>query len=46
MKINSKISLQQFHPLSEAEIKGLFHPDHANLGYFLAWFLSLQLPST
>jgi hypothetical protein len=31
---------------SEAEIRGLRHPAQANLGYFLAWFQSLQLPST
>jgi hypothetical protein len=40
-----KKSLQQFLPLSEAEIQGL-HPAQAKLGYFLAWFQSLQLPST
>jgi hypothetical protein len=44
MKINEKKSLQQFLPVSEAEIQGLLH--QANLGYFLAWFQSLQLPST
>jgi hypothetical protein len=43
---NKKKSLQQFHPLSEAEIQGLFHPAQPNLGYFLALFQSLQLPST
>jgi hypothetical protein len=37
MKINTKISLQQYVPLSEAE---------ANPGYFLARFQSLQPPST
>jgi hypothetical protein len=41
-----KISLQQFFRLSETEIQGLVHPAQANLGYFLAWFQSLQLPST
>jgi hypothetical protein len=46
MKINKKISVQQFLPLSEAEIHCLLHPAEANLGYFLAWFQSLQLPST
>jgi hypothetical protein len=46
MKINTKISLQQFLRLSEAEIKVLLHPAEANLGYFLAWFQSLQLPLT
>jgi hypothetical protein len=46
MKIHKKISLQQFIPLSEAEIQGLLHPAEANLGYFLEWFQSLQLPST
>jgi hypothetical protein len=29
----------------EVEIQGL-HPAQANFGYFLAWFQSLQLPST
>jgi hypothetical protein len=43
MKINTK---QQFLPLSEAEIQGLLQPAEANLGYFLVWFESLQLPST
>jgi hypothetical protein len=37
-----KSTLQQFLPLSEAEIQGLLHPAQANL----AWFQSLQLPST
>jgi hypothetical protein len=41
-----KLSLQQFRPLSKAEIQGLLHPAQANLGYFLAWFESHQLPST
>jgi hypothetical protein len=45
MKIN-KISLQQFLRLSEAEIQGLLHPAEDNLGHFLAWFQSLQEPST
>jgi hypothetical protein len=40
MKINKKISLQQFLPLSEAEVQGLLHPVQAILGYFLAWFVS------
>jgi hypothetical protein len=31
MKINNKISLQQFLALSEAEIQGLLHPAQANL---------------
>jgi hypothetical protein len=42
MKINKKISLQQFLPLSEAEIQGLLHPVQASL----AWFQPPQLPST
>jgi hypothetical protein len=47
MKITkTKISLQQFVPLSEAEIQGLLHPGQAKFGYFLAWFQSLRLPST
>jgi hypothetical protein len=41
-----KMSLKQFLPLSEAKIQGLHHPAQANLGYFLVWFQSLQLPST
>jgi hypothetical protein len=40
MRINKKISLQQFLPLLEAEIQGLLRPAEANLG-----FQSLQLPS-
>jgi hypothetical protein len=44
MKINKKKSLQQFLPLSKAEIQGLLHPAESNLGYFLVWFQSLQLP--
>jgi hypothetical protein len=40
-----KESLEQFLPLSEAEIQGFLHPAEANLGYCLAWFQSLQLPS-
>jgi hypothetical protein len=46
MKIYEKISLQQFLPLSEAEIYSHLHPAQINLGYFLAWFQSLQLSST
>jgi hypothetical protein len=46
MKINNKISLQKFLPLSEVKIQDLLHPAQANLGYFLALFQSLQLPST
>jgi hypothetical protein len=38
MKINNRISLQQFLPLSEAETQGLLHPAEANLGYFLLGF--------
>jgi hypothetical protein len=38
MEMNKKISLQQFLPLTEAEIQGLLHPAEANLGYFLAGF--------
>jgi hypothetical protein len=41
-----KILLQQFLTLSEPEIQGLLHPAQANLGYFPAWFESLQLHST
>jgi hypothetical protein len=36
MKISKKIPLQQFLPLSEAEIQGLLHSAQVNLGYFLA----------
>jgi hypothetical protein len=46
MIIKKKVSLQQFLPLSETEIQGLLQPTQASLGYFLAWFQSLQLPST
>jgi hypothetical protein len=46
MKINKKISLQQFLPLAEAEIQGFCHSAQVSFGYFLAWFQSLQLPST
>jgi hypothetical protein len=44
MKINKKISLQQFLPLSEAEIQGLLHPAEANLGYFLRGFSLSSCP--
>jgi hypothetical protein len=44
MKIN--IITAAILPLPEAEILGLLHPAQANVGYFLAWFQSLQLPST
>jgi hypothetical protein len=37
-----KTLLQKFLPLSEVEIQGLLHSAQANL----AWFQSLQLPST
>jgi hypothetical protein len=40
------VTLQQFLPLSEGEIQSLLHPAEATLGYFLAWFQSLQPPST
>jgi hypothetical protein len=45
MEINKKNIMQQFPSLSEAEIQGIFHPAQASLGYFVAWFQSLQLPS-
>jgi hypothetical protein len=45
IKLNKK-TLQQFIPLSEAELQGLLHPAEASLGYFVAWFQCLQLPST
>jgi hypothetical protein len=45
MKINKKYHCSNFF-LSEAEMQGLLHPAEANLRYFLAWFQSLQLPST
>jgi hypothetical protein len=46
MKINEKkITAAKFLSLSAAEIQGLLHPAQAKLGYFLAWFQSLQLPS-
>jgi hypothetical protein len=50
MKTNKEALLQSFYlktiKRQEAEIQGLLHPGQANLGYFLAWFQSLQLPST
>jgi hypothetical protein len=46
MKVNKKILLQKFLPLSEAEIQSLLHPGQVSLGYFLAWFQSFQLHST
>jgi hypothetical protein len=46
MKINKKISQQQFLPVPEAEIQGLLHPVQDNLGHILTQFQSLQLPST
>jgi hypothetical protein len=39
-------SLFKNYKRQEAEIQGLLHPAEASLGYFLAWFQSLQLPST
>jgi hypothetical protein len=30
----------------EAEIQGRLYPAQASLGYFLAWFQPVQLPST
>jgi hypothetical protein len=48
-KINKNITVEPFLKTikrQEAEIQGLLHPTEANLGYFLAWFQSLQLPST
>jgi hypothetical protein len=42
MKI--KKSLQQFLPLSEAEIQGLLQPTQANLGYFLRGFSLSSCP--
>jgi hypothetical protein len=51
MKINNKkISLQNLYlkliTCQEAEIRGLLRPVQANLGLFLAWFQSAQLPPT
>jgi hypothetical protein len=45
-KMNKITSMKQYLPLSEAEIKGPLHPAQTTLGYFLAWFQSLQIPST
>jgi hypothetical protein len=36
-----KKSLQQFHPLSEAENEGLVHPAQDNFGNFLELFQPL-----
>jgi hypothetical protein len=41
MKINMKISLQQFLPLLETEIQGLLHPAQANLVF---WFQFSSCP--
>jgi hypothetical protein len=40
MEIIKIISLQQFLPLSGAEIWGPLHPAEVSLGYFLAWSVS------
>jgi hypothetical protein len=45
-KYKKKKSLQKFLLQSEAEIQGLIHPSQARRGRSLAWFQSLQLPST
>jgi hypothetical protein len=45
METNTNISLQQFIPLSEAEIQGFLHTTQDSLEYFFAWFQSFQLPS-
>jgi hypothetical protein len=45
IKINKK-NIAAAISQSQTEIQGLLHPGEANLGYFLAWFQSLQLPST
>jgi hypothetical protein len=44
MKLNKK-HCRNFFLLAEADIQGLLHPAQINLGYFLVWFQSLQLPS-
>jgi hypothetical protein len=44
-KYKFKKSLKQFIPQPKAEIRGL-HPGQVNVGYFLAWFQSLQLTSS
>jgi hypothetical protein len=41
MKINTKISLQQFLPLFEAEVQGLLHSAQANLAIFFLRCFSL-----
>jgi hypothetical protein len=49
IKINEKVIFTAFIQTikrQESEIHGLLHPAQGNLGYFLAWFQSLQLPST
>jgi hypothetical protein len=45
MKVNKKVLLQQFLPLSDAEIQSFLHPAQVNLGYFLARIQSFQLHS-
>jgi hypothetical protein len=51
MKINKEVTVEPLfknyeYKKQEAEILGLLHPVQTNLGYFLVWFQSLQLPST
>jgi hypothetical protein len=49
MKINKNITVEPFFKdlkRQEAEIPGLLHAAQTTLGYFRAWFQSLQLPST
>jgi hypothetical protein len=44
-KIDTKMLLQQFLPLSEAEIQDLLHPAQAIFGFFFARFQSVLLSS-
>jgi hypothetical protein len=49
MKINKKYQWSLYLRTTknpEAEIQALLHPAEANLGHFLVWFQSLQLPLT
>jgi hypothetical protein len=45
-KINKKISVQQFLPFQKLKSRAPFIQLKPILGYFLAWFQPLQLPST
>jgi hypothetical protein len=45
MKIN-KYNYSNFLLCQELKTRGFLHPAEADLGYFLVWFQSFQVPST